>query len=393
VPVGEESPAARSQGAARQGAALFTLAGALGLLGLATQPDRAGVLLSIAIADFVVAAVCLLLPWHRWPVGRVAWVSLAAFAIMGVSTWAFGGNTGGTIPFYVLTFTWLGLHQEPRVIWWASGPATLSYVLGLVAAGAPPDQVGATAVLMPVVVAVGLVISKKVVALRAHERELREQEQWRAAMVATLAHDIRSPLTSITGALEIAEDDPATSAVTRPFIEAAARQADRITRLAAGLLDLERVEQGKLRLNPSEWDVRGLAEHVAGLIDPKLVTVEVPDGLTVVADRDRMEQVLVNLANNARRHGGGPVVIGGRREGADVVVTVRDHGPGVRDEDVPRLFTRLARGSAGTDSVGLGLWIVRTLTEAHGGSVRHENAGPGARFLVRLPQTLPLDRS
>nr|WP_255523672.1 HAMP domain-containing sensor histidine kinase [Terrabacter sp. MAHUQ-38] len=212
-------------------------------------------------------------------------------------------------------------------------------------------------------------------------------------MVATLAHDIRSPLTSITGALEIAEDDPATSADTRPFIAAAARQADRITRLAAGLLDLERVEQGKLRLNPTEWDVGQLAEHVAGLVDPSLVTVEVPDGLTVVADRDRMEQVLVNLTNNARRHGGGRVVIGGRREGTDVVVTVRDHGPGVRDEDVPRLFTRLARGSDGTDSVGLGLWIVRTLTEAHGGSVSHENADPGARFLVRLPHTLPLDGS
>ena len=78
--------------------------------------------------------------------------------------------------------------------------------------------------------------------------------------------------------------------------------------------------------------------------------------------------------------------IDARREGGDVIVTVRDHGPGVRPEDLPRLFTRLARGRAGTDSVGLGLWIVRTLTEAHGGSVSHEPADPGARFVVRLPQ-------
>jgi signal transduction histidine kinase len=386
VPVGEESPAARSQGAARQGAALFALAGALGVLGLGTQPDRAGVLLSIAAADFAVAAACLLLPWRRWPVSRVAWVSLAAFAIMGVSTWAFGGYTGGTIPFYVLTFTWLGLHQSTRVIWWTAVPATLSYTLGLVAAGAPPEQVGATAILMPVVVAVGLVISRKVEALRESQRELREQEQWRAAMVATLAHDIRSPLSSITGALEIAADDPATSPVTRRFIDAAARQADRITRLAAGLLDLERVDQGKLRLNPTEWEVRDLADRVARLTDPGVVKVEVPEGLTVVADRERMEQVLVNLTNNARRHGSGPVVVDARREGTDVLVTVRDHGPGVRPEDLQRLFTRLARGRAGTDSVGLGLWIVRTLTEAHGGSVSHEPAEPGARFVVRLPQ-------
>jgi signal transduction histidine kinase len=356
------------------------------VLGLGTQPDRAGVLLSIAAADFAVAAACLLLPWRRWPVSRVAWMSLAAFAIMGVSTWAFGGYTGGTIPFYVLTFTWLGLHQSTRVIWWAAVPATLSYALGLVAAGAPPEQVGATAVLMPVVVAVGLVISRRVEALRESERQLREQEQWRAAMVATLAHDIRSPLTSITGALEIAADDPATSPATRRFIEAAARQADRITRLAAGLLDLERVDQGKLRLNPTEWQVRDLADRVARLTDPDLVKVEVPAGLTVVADRERMEQVLVNLTNNARRHGGGPVVVDARREGGDVLVTVRDHGPGVRPEDLPRLFTRLARGRAGTDSVGLGLWIVHTLTEAHGGSVSHEPADPGARFVVRLPQ-------
>jgi signal transduction histidine kinase len=286
----------------------------------------------------------------------------------------------------VLTFTWLGLHQSTRVIWWTAVPATLSYTLGLVAAGAPPEQVGATAILMPVVVAVGLVISRKVEALRESQRELREQEQWRAAMVATLAHDIRSPLSSITGALEIAADDPATSPVTRRFIDAAARQADRITRLAAGLLDLERVDQGKLRLNPTEWEVRDLADRVARLTDPGIVKVEVPEGLTVVADRERMEQVLVNLTNNARRHGSGPVVVDARREGTDVLVTVRDHGPGVRPEDLQRLFTRLARGRAGTDSVGLGLWIVRTLTEAHGGSVSHEPAEPGARFVVRLPQ-------
>ena len=381
----DETPGSSGRRAANQGAYLFLLAGVLGLAAIASEPQRYALLIGIALVDFAVAGVCVALPWQRWPVSRVAWVSLAAFAVMGVSTWAFNGYTGGTIPFYVLTFTWLGLHQSSRVIALAGVPATVSYAAGLAAAGAPGQVIGSTVVLMPVVLAVGLVISRRVHGLREAQEELRAQERWRAAMISTLAHDVRSPLTSITGALELVTDDEQTPDHQRPFLEAATRQTERITRLAGSLLDLERVEQGKLRLHREEIGLLELATEVSRLTAPDRVSVDIAPDATAHADRDRVEQILVNLTNNALRHGAGPVVIGALREPDAVVLSVRDHGTGVSPDDAPKLFTRLAQGRPGTDSVGLGLWIVRTLTEAHGGSVHYEDAHPGARFVVRLP--------
>ncbi|WP_207555937.1 sensor histidine kinase [Intrasporangium flavum] len=386
--IGQSTPTAGGR-AARQGAWLFLVAGVLALLAIATGSPRPGVLVVVAVADLATAALCLLLPWGRWPVTRIAWLALIAFVVLGVSTWAFGGQAGGTIPFYVLTFAWLGLHQPPRLVVWAAVPAAVSYVAGLLAAGAPPEAIGGSVVLVPVLVAVGYVISRTMSDLRRSQLRLRAQEQWRAAMTATLAHDVRSPLTSITGALELLADDPGTPRELAPLVEAASRQAERISRLAGDLLDLERVDQGRLRLDRTLVDARALAERVAELTDPRQVRVEVPEGLSVLADRGRLEQILVNLTNNAVRHGAGPVLLGADREPGAVVLWVRDHGPGVTPEATSQLFTRLADGRPGTDSVGLGLWIVRVLTEAHGGTVSQENTTPGAVFRVRLPQPGP----
>jgi signal transduction histidine kinase len=386
--IGPSTPTAGDR-AARQGAWLFLVAGALALLAIVVGSPRPGVLVVVAVADVATAALCLLLPWGRWPVTRIAWLSLIAFLVLGVSTWAFGGQPGGTIPFYVLTFAWLGLHQPPRLVVWAAAPAAVSYLAGLAAAGAAPEVLGGSLVLVPVLVAVGYVIARTMDDLRQSQLRLQAQEQWRAAMTATLAHDVRSPLTSITGVLELLADDPGTPPSLAPLVDAAGRQAERIARLAGDLLDLERIDQGRLRLDRTQVDVRVLAERVAELTDPTQVRVEVPEGLTVLADRGRLEQILVNLTNNSVRHGGGPVLLGAELVAGAVVLSVRDHGPGVAPEATSRLFTRLADGRPGTDSVGLGLWIVRMLTEAHGGSVSQENATPGAVFRVRLPQPEP----
>jgi signal transduction histidine kinase len=377
------SPADR---AARQGAWLFLLAGLLAVLAIALDSGRGEILLVVAGLDLLAASLCLWLPWRRWPVTRIAWLSLLAFLVLAVSTWAFEGQPGGTIPFYVLTFVWLGLHQPPTVVAWAAVPAAVSYLGGLLAAGAPANVVGGSIVVIPVLVAVGRVIARSMYDLRESQRLLQSQEQWRAAMTATLAHDIRSPLTSITGALEIVSDDPGTPVALGRLLDSASRQAERITRLAGDLLDLERIDQGRLRLELTDVDVPALADRVAGLTDPGQVRVEVPQGLQVHADRGRLEQILVNLTNNALRHGSGPVVISAHDESGVVTLSVRDHGPGVAPEAAARLFTRLAEGRPDTDSVGLGLWIVRMLTEAHSGEVSHENCDPGAVFHVRLPQ-------
>ncbi|WP_165362814.1 sensor histidine kinase [Promicromonospora panici] len=376
---------ARGSTAAKQGGYLFVVAGSLALVGIPATPGSASALVGVAVADLVVALLCFLLPWSRWPVSRVAWVSLAGFAVAGFSTWAFDGFIGGTLPFYVLIFVWLGLHQAPRAVWWAAVPATVSYAGGLVLSDAPPPVMGSTVVGVPVMVTVGLVISRYVRHLQDAEQQLRAQERWRTAMVSALAHDVRSPLTAIAGVLEIVGDDERVPAHLRPMLDSATRQTHHLTRLAGGLLDLERVEHGKLQLQLEDLDVTEIAAGVVQLTDPGKVTVDIPPGTTVHADRDRLEQILLNLTNNALRHGLGPVEIGARSEPGAMVLAVRDHGPGISDRDASRLFTRLAEGRPHTDSVGLGLWIVRILTEAHGGTVSFENTDPGAVFLVRLP--------
>jgi signal transduction histidine kinase len=377
---------ARSRRAVKQGGYLFVVAGLLALAGIPATPGSAPALAGIAAADLAIAALCFVLPWSRWPLFRVAWIiSLAGFAVAGFSTWAFDGFIGGTMPFYVLIFVWLGLYQTPRVVWWAAVPATLSYTGGLVLTDAPPPVVGTTVVSIPVMVTVGLVIARYVDHLQQAQKHLQAQAAWRTAMVSTLAHDVRSPLTAIAGALEIMGDDEHVPAHLRPLLDAATRQTHLLSRLAGGLLDLERVEHGMLQLHLEDLDARAIAADVVWLTDPEKVVVEIPPGTTVNADRDRLEQILLNLTNNALRHGLGPVVIGARAEPGAMVLSVRDHGPGISDRDAPRLFTRLAEGRPHTDSVGLGLWIVRILAEAHGGTVSFENTDPGAVFLVRLP--------
>jgi signal transduction histidine kinase len=170
------------------------------------------------------------------------------------------------------------------------------------------------------------------------------------------------------------------------MLGSALRQTRRITSLAAGLLDIERVEQGKLKLDRRWVPVTTLAEHAVAAVPAETdVRLEVPLDLHVYADPERLEQVLINLTTNALRHGQPPIVISAEANGQDARIEVRDHGAGVPPTRVATLFNRLGGDADHPESVGLGMWIVRLLAEAHGGSVAYEPAGPGARFAVTIP--------
>jgi signal transduction histidine kinase len=218
--------------------------------------------------------------------------------------------------------------------------------------------------------------------------ELSRTDALRSRLVATLAHDVRNPLTTIRGTLKTLarHSDRLDDRTRSELIATADRQAERLERLAGDLLDLARMERGRLDLHPvtvpvREAVARGLSyahgeERFELLIDPDLV---------VWADPDRLEQVVVNLVTNALRHGEPPFVIEAGRRGPDVRLTFRDHGPGVPPEELPELFEPF-RAEADQGSVGLGLAIVHALTEAMGGSVSYEPSRPrGAAFHVVLP--------
>lgn len=373
VPIGASA-------AGRQAAALFVLAGVLAIAGLAAPDSRDRDLIVIAVADLAVAAAAWFLP--RLPTVAIA---IAGLVILAFSTWAFGGFATGTGPFFVLLFAWVGLHHPPWTAVALAPLTTASYVAPLVATGQPAPVVSSAIVFVPVTTAVAVLIARHVEQLRRARERIAADERWRASLMVTLAHDVRTPLTAVQVALEMLEDDDQLSPGDRKSLTAVAqRQTARITRLASGLLDVDRVESGSLRLNLRDVPLRRAAEDAVSLVTAASVAIDIDPSLTARADPERLEQMLVNLTANALRHGRQPIVVSAAVRGARVRVCVRDHGDGVADPTT--LFTRFSGTQSDADSVGLGLWIVRELAQAHGGDAHYEPAAPGARFVITLPR-------
>lgn len=382
---GHGDVASDAASAARQAALVFALSAVFTLTTLPATSMATGAVVAVAAAHVVAAGLAALLPWARWGLLATAGLGVLALVLLGLTTWVSDGYASGLGPMFVLVFVWLGLNFTLPVITAAVPVASLAYVVGLLAAHARPRLVLSVLVLMPIATTVGLLIGRQVGESRRVRHSLEVKDRWRAALMATLAHDVRSPLATVTGVLEILEDDPGTDDRHRRLIGSATRQATRVLRLATGILEVERVEQGRLRLDQRAVDIAQLAGEVAALTMPEHVRVDVAPGVVVHADGARLEQILYNLTNNALRHGRPPVVISAEADGERIDLAVRDHGDGVPEGEVAHLFDRFSSADHSPHSVGLGLWIVKLLTESHGGSVRYEPAHPGARFVVTIP--------
>lgn len=216
--------------------------------------------------------------------------------------------------------------------------------------------------------------------------EVARVDLLRRRLVDSLAHDIRSPLVTIAGALgALGPGRP--PELQAQLLEMARRQTGRLTRLATGMLDLARLDEGRLVLDLRPTSLATVLDEVVPALQPEDedgLTVEVPEGLAVQADPDRLDQIVYNLLANALRHGRPPVVLTAVQEGAQVRVTVVDHGSGVPPERQAGLFDAFV--TTASDGVGLGLWLVRALVEAHGGRIAYRDAdGGGACFEVHLP--------
>jgi signal transduction histidine kinase len=218
--------------------------------------------------------------------------------------------------------------------------------------------------------------------------ELSRTDALRSRMVATLAHDVRNPLTTIRGTLKtLARHSDRLDERTRSeLIATADRQAERLERLAGDLLDLARMQRGRLDLNVTEVPLAdAVAKSLSYTEGEGRFEVHVDPVLAVRADPDRLEQVVVNLVTNALRYGEPPYVIEAGQRGHRVHTIFRDHGPGVPPDELSDLFEPF-RTESDRSSVGLGLAIVHALTEAMGGSVSYEPNRPrGAAFRVVLP--------
>ncbi|MCU0265033.1 MAG: ATP-binding protein [Actinomycetia bacterium] len=244
----------------------------------------------------------------------------------------------------------------------------------------------------------GTPVTAVVVALRGSAARDRLDRD-RADLVATVAHELRSPLTSVKGftATLLAKWDRFTDAQRRLMLETVEADADRVTRLLSELLDIARIDSGRLEVRRELVDLpAAVSRQVAGLVAagepaPRFVVAVEPPLPETWADADKVDQVLANLLENALRHGAGTVTVTVRAQpdGPGTEVTVTDEGEGIPAEQARRVFTRFWRGGA-RGGTGLGLYIVRGLVQAHGGTVTLGAApGGGALFRVVLPPGTP----
>ncbi|MER5965445.1 ATP-binding protein [Streptomyces sp. NPDC002057] len=245
-------------------------------------------------------------------------------------------------------------------------------------------------------------VRRVVVSLRGTEAR-RRTERSHAELIATVAHELRSPLTSVKGftATLLTKWERFNDEQKRLMLETVDADAGRIKRLIAELLDISRIDSGRLEVRRQPVDIaaavgRHVQVHTTGGQSPDRFFVRIRPQLPALwADPDKIDQILGNLLENAVRHGEGTVTIevapasagDDGEEGTEV--TVSDEGPGIPEESMSRVFTRFWRGSK-RGGTGLGLYIVKGVVEAHGGTIT-VGRGPrgGAEFRFILPVGTP----
>jgi signal transduction histidine kinase/DNA-binding NarL/FixJ family response regulator len=248
---------------------------------------------------------------------------------------------------------------------------------------------------------------ESVEALRKRDEELRRRVEELAAedrrkdeFLAMLAHELRNPLAAISNAGHVLDQGGSADARTRDLVSVIGRQIRHLSRLVDDLLDVSRFTRGKIELRKVPVELRPIVEGAVETVQPLLerqahrLTVSMPEEPVVLeADATRIEQVLANLLNNAAKftEPGGSLGLSVEVRDGEAVLTVQDNGQGIAPDLLPRIFDlfvqedrSLARSHGG---LGIGLTLVRSLVERHGGKVeaRSEGPGRGSELVVRLP--------
>jgi len=230
-------------------------------------------------------------------------------------------------------------------------------------------------------------------ALDAMQRQLAELDSARERFIATASHELRTPIFSLGGFLELIQDEDLDEETRMQFVGQVRAQVDRLGKLATGLLDLSRLEAGGLELHPEASDLSEISRLVTSEFVPALAAHSshlrlrlTHEPLPVVCDPERVAQVMRILIDNAITHtpAGTNVVVTATREQTMARVSVRDFGPGVPDEAMGQIFEPFYT-SAGVQGSGLGLAIARELAERMRGSLDVESESGRTVFTLRLP--------
>jgi signal transduction histidine kinase len=236
-----------------------------------------------------------------------------------------------------------------------------------------------------------------------HEKQaLREADREKDRFLATLSHELRNPLAALSAAAQVLQGSAAGDDAARRATIIVVRQTHHMARLVEDLLDLGRIISGKVALDRHPLDLAALVGEIVAMArgtGPKanIQVIAEPGAVWVNADRVRIEEIVSNLLGNALKFTATDrsITVAVRREGDAAVLEIADEGKGMPAELIGRVFEMFEQGpdevSQGKGGMGIGLAIVRRLTELHGGSVSAASEGPGrgSRFCVRLPAIEP----
>ena len=240
--------------------------------------------------------------------------------------------------------------------------------------------------------------------LLAAKEEAERANRSKSEFLSSMSHELRTPLNAILGFAQLLKSDP-----LDPLTPNQGESVDEILRggrhllaLINEVLDLARIESGRLELSPETITIAALFDECLALVRPEAeardirLEVRTPATLTVQADRLRLRQVLLNLLSNAIKYNrqGGTVLLDGQQESAQLVLVVQDTGIGIAPEFMQRLFLPFERDKAmhrGIEGTGIGLALSRRIVDAMGGTIAaHSTLGVGSLFRIRLPGVAPV---
>jgi signal transduction histidine kinase len=319
-------------------------------------------------------ALALVLPFTFLAVPKGQGIAPLFLAVVMVSAWYGGLGPGllATLASAVVMDVLLPPFDSPAMIWIRVGR-------------------------MVVFVAAAVLISSLNARQRRLEMELRRRDHVKDEVMAIVAHEMRSPLYAAVNALQtlrLTGNDPETKAQAQAILE---RQVRALARLIEDMLDVSRIGLDKLRLCMEKTDLKMAAFEASETVRPILGSrqhrfemVLPPDPVYLDADPARLVQIFVNLLTNAARYTqpGGLVRLIVEQKPAEILVRVSDSGSGLAPEIRDKIFDLFVQGEAGSrDGLGIGLNLVRSLVEMHGGKVAAFSDGPGrgSEFVVRLP--------
>jgi signal transduction histidine kinase len=227
----------------------------------------------------------------------------------------------------------------------------------------------------------------------------REAEELKSTFISVISHELKTPVALIKGYVSTLRREDASweRKIVDDSLQVIEEEADRLTALIENLLDASRLQAGALAINESDVALNKLAERIAERFRTQTsthtITVDFPlDFPVVLADEDRISQVLSNLVSNAIKYSpdGGEIKITGKVMPEYVVICVSDQGPGIAPDDIPHVFDRFYRSSDATrktKGAGLGLYLARAVIEAHRGRIWVDpKPGDGARICFSLPK-------